>query len=201
MGNRCRSRCRKWPCRLCCRKTRSSLHDKADQRASRAGPGRGRGADLYARYSEHRRPRIGTRSSYRGGFVNRYALWKYVVIVIALVLGAIYTLPNFYGESPAVQVSSGRQTVKVDAPLMARVETILSEAKIPHEAVYFDTIGTNSTVRMRFADTDTQLKAKDILQKALNPDAEDPAYVVALNLISNTPRWLVGLRALPMYLG
>ena len=84
---------------------------------------------------------------------------------------------------------------------MARVESILNEAKIPHEAVYFDTIGTNSTVRMRFADTDTQLKAKDTLQRALSPDAEDPAYIVALNLISNTPRWLVSLNALPMYLG
>ena len=133
--------------------------------------------------------------------MNRYALWKYVVIAVALILGAIYTLPNFYGESPAVQVSSGRQTVKIDPALMARVESILNEAKIPHEAVYFDTIGTNSTVRMRFADTDTQLKAKDTLQKALSPDAEDPAYIVALNLISNTPRWLVGLHALPMYLG
>src|SRR5688572_31817675 len=92
--------------------------------------------------------------------MNRYALWKYVVIVIALVLGAIYTLPNFYGESPAVQVSSGRQTVKVDAPLMARVETILSEAKIPHEAVYFDTSGTNSTVGRRFAETGPQHEEK-----------------------------------------
>ncbi|HWL72418.1 MAG TPA: protein translocase subunit SecD, partial [Burkholderiaceae bacterium] len=133
--------------------------------------------------------------------MNRYALWKYVVIVVALILGAIYTIPNFYGESPAVQVSSGRQTVKIDPALMARVESILNEAKIPHEAVYFDTIGTNSTVRMRFADTDTQLKAKDTLQKALSPDVEDPPYIVALNLISNTPRWLVSMNALPMYLG
>ncbi len=133
--------------------------------------------------------------------MNRYALWKYIVIAVALILGAIYTIPNFYGESPAVQVSSGRQTVKIDAALMARVESVLNEAQIPHEAVYFDTIGTNSTVRMRFADTDTQLKAKDTLQRALAPDAEDPAYIVALNLISNTPRWLVSLNALPMYLG
>ena len=84
---------------------------------------------------------------------------------------------------------------------MARVESILNDAKIPHEAVYFDTIGTNSTVRMRFADTDTQLKAKDTLQRALSPNAEDPDYVVALNLISNTPRWLTSVNALPMYLG
>ena len=133
--------------------------------------------------------------------MNRYALWKYVVIAIALILGAIYTLPNFYGESPAVQVSSGRQTVKIDTALMSRVESVLQEAKIPHEGVSFDTIGTNSTVRVRFGDTDTQLKAKDVLQRALSPDAEDPAYVVALNLVSNTPRWLTAVNALPMYLG
>ncbi len=85
---------------------------------------------------------------------------------------------------------AGRRS-RVDTALMARVESVLNDAKIPHEAVYFDTIGTNSTVRMRFADTDTQLKAKDTLQRALSPDAEDPDYIVALNLISNTPRWLV----------
>ncbi len=133
--------------------------------------------------------------------MNRYALWKYIVIAVALVLGAIYTLPNFFGESPAVQVSSGRQTVKIDPALMSRVESILNEAKIPHEGVFFDAIGTNSTVRVRFADTDTQLKAKDLVQRALSPDAEDPAYIVALNLVSNTPRWLVSVNALPMYLG
>ena len=133
--------------------------------------------------------------------MNRYALWKYIGIVIALILGAIYTLPNFYGESPAVQVSSGRQTVRIDTALMSRVETILKDAQIPNAGVFFDTIGPNSTVRVRFADTDTQLKAKDTIQRALDPNPEEPAYVVALNLISNTPSWLVGVHALPMYLG
>ncbi|MEP6609617.1 MAG: protein translocase subunit SecD, partial [Burkholderiaceae bacterium] len=133
--------------------------------------------------------------------MNRYALWKYVAIVVALILGAVYTLPNFYGESPAVQISSGRQTVRVGPALMSRVETVLTDAQIAHEGVVFDTIGTNSTVRVRFADTDTQLKAKDIVQRALSPDAEDPAYIVALNLVSNTPHGLIRLRALPMYLG
>lgn len=133
--------------------------------------------------------------------MNRYATWKYIVIAVALILGAIYTLPNFFGESPAVQVSAGRQTVKIDPQLMSRVESTLNEAQIPHGDVYFDTIGTNATVRVRFADTDTQLKARDLVQRALNPDAEDPAYIVALNLISNTPRWLVSVNALPMYLG
>jgi preprotein translocase subunit SecD len=133
--------------------------------------------------------------------MNRYALWKYIVIAVALLLGAVYTLPNFYGESPAVQVSSGKSTVKIDPALITRVESVLKDAQIPHEGVYFDTLGLSSTLRVRFKDADTQLKAKDIIQKALDPNPEDPAYVVALNLISNTPRWLVALRALPMYLG
>jgi preprotein translocase subunit SecD len=133
--------------------------------------------------------------------MNRYALWKYIVIAVALLLGAVYTLPNFYGESPAVQVSSGKSTVKIDPALITRVESVLKDSQIPHEGVYFDTLGLSSTLRVRFKDADTQLKAKDIIQKALDPNPEDPAYVVALNLISNTPRWLVALRALPMYLG
>jgi len=133
--------------------------------------------------------------------MNRYPLWKYIVIAVALLIGATYMLPNFFGESPAVQVSSAKSTVKVDPALMSRVEDILKEAKIPHQGIYFDTLGLNSTVRVRFLDADTQLAAKDTIQKALDPNQEDPAYVVALNLVSNTPRWLTSLHALPMYLG
>ncbi|MGB2815789.1 MAG: protein translocase subunit SecD [Burkholderiaceae bacterium] len=133
--------------------------------------------------------------------MNRYPLWKYIVIVVALVIGATYMLPNFFGESPAVQVSSAKSTVKVDPALISRVEDVLKDAKIAHEGIYFDTAGLNSTIRVRFRDADTQLAAKDLIQKALDPSQEDPAYVVALNLVSNTPRWLTSLRALPMYLG
>ncbi len=133
--------------------------------------------------------------------MNRYPLWKYIVIAVALLLGAIYTLPNFFGESPAVQVSSGKPTVKIDAALLARIETILKDAKFETSGVFFDTAGLNATVRARFRDTDVQLQAKDAIQRALNPNADDPAYVVALNLISNTPTWLKAVHALPMYLG
>jgi preprotein translocase subunit SecD len=133
--------------------------------------------------------------------MNRYPLWKYIVIVVALVIGATYMLPNFFGESPAVQVSSAKSTVKIDPALMTRVEEVLKDAKIAHEGIYFDTAGLNSTIRVRFRDADTQLAAKDLIQKALDPSQEDPAYVVALNLVSNTPRWLTSLHALPMYLG
>jgi preprotein translocase subunit SecD len=133
--------------------------------------------------------------------MNRYPLWKYIVIAVALLFGAVYTAPNFFGESPAVQVSSAKSTVKVDPALISRVEEILKDVKLPHDGLYFDQIGLNSTIRVRFRDADTQLAAKDAIQKALDPNPEDPAYVVALNLVSNTPRWLQSLHALPMYLG
>jgi preprotein translocase subunit SecD len=133
--------------------------------------------------------------------MNRYPLWKYIVIAVALLIGATYMLPNFFGESPAVQVSSAKSTVKVDPALMTRVEEILRDAKIVHAGLYFDQVGLNSTIRVRFQDADTQLAAKDTIQKALDPSQDDPAYVVALNLVSNTPRWLQSLNALPMYLG
>jgi preprotein translocase subunit SecD len=133
--------------------------------------------------------------------MNRYPLWKYSVIAIALLLGAIYTAPNFFGESPAVQVSSAKPTVKIDTSLVSRVEDVLRGANIDHRGISFDVAGLSSTVRARFDSPDEQLRAKDVLQKALNPDPADESYVVALNLVSRTPAWLASLRALPMYLG
>ncbi|MCX8006140.1 MAG: protein translocase subunit SecD, partial [Burkholderiaceae bacterium] len=133
--------------------------------------------------------------------MNRYALWKYIVIAVALLLGAVYTLPNFFGEAPAVQVSSAKATVKVEPALLARVEAALQAAGIEHDGTSFDVVGLNATVRARFRDTDTQIRARDVIERALNPDPADPAYVVALNLVPRTPHWLIALRALPMYLG
>ena len=129
--------------------------------------------------------------------MNRYPVWKYVIIVIALLVGAIYTLPNFFGESPAVQVSSAKSGIKVDSTTLARVEQALKAAGIASEGVTLD----GTSVRARFDSTDVQLKAKDAIQKALVPDATDPGYVVALNLLSRSPRWLSALHAAPMYLG
>ena len=129
--------------------------------------------------------------------MNRYPLWKYVTVAIALVLGFIYTLPNFFGESPAVQVSSAKATLKVDQRTEARVADTLKAAGIAHDGILLDFNG----VKTRFKDTDTQLKAKDILEKTFNPDPGDPQYVVALNLLSASPAWLTALHALPMYLG
>src|SRR5690242_17052907 len=129
--------------------------------------------------------------------MNRYPLWKNALVVIALVFGLLYTLPNFFGEVPAVQVSSVKATVKVDTPLMGRVEDVLKTAGIPYTGMFADP----NSIRVRFGDTDTQLKAKDLIEKTLNPDPSDATYSVALNLLSASPVWLTDIRALPMYLG
>jgi preprotein translocase subunit SecD len=129
--------------------------------------------------------------------MNRYPTWKYVLIALIVALGALYTLPNFYGESPAVQVSGAKSTVKADSALLARIEGTLDRAKIPYTGTLLDASG----VRVRFADTDTQLKAKDAVEAALNPNPADPEYTVALNLLPASPGWLTAIHALPMYLG
>ena len=129
--------------------------------------------------------------------MNRYPVWKYAILVIALLVGVLYTLPNFFGEAPAVQVSSAKATIKVDAAVLQRVEEALKAAGVTADFVSLD----GASVRARFDTPDTQLKAKDAIQKALVPDAPDPSYIVALNLISRSPTWLTALHAQPMYLG
>ena len=129
--------------------------------------------------------------------MNRYPIWKYAIIVIALLVGFFYTLPNFFGEAPAVQVSSAKVTLKVDSGTLARVEEVLKTAGLAPDLVTLD----HASVKARFGNTETQLKAKDALQKAFNPEATNPGYVVALNLLSRSPAWLTSLRAFPMYLG
>jgi preprotein translocase subunit SecD len=129
--------------------------------------------------------------------MNRYPLWKYITVAVALLLGLLYTLPNFFGEAPAVQVTSARATLKVDTGTLAQVESTLQTAGIPHQGLFLDPHG----VKARFADEGRQLQAKDVLEKTFNPDPSDPKYVVALNLLSASPKWLTSLGALPMYLG
>ena len=129
--------------------------------------------------------------------MNRYPWWKYAILGVALVVGLLYTLPNFYGEAPAVQVSSGKATVKVLPELADRVRATLEGAGLKPDFVQFE----GTSVRARFADTDTQIKAKDAISKALNPDPANPGYIVALNLVSRSPEWMARLHALPMYLG
>jgi preprotein translocase subunit SecD len=129
--------------------------------------------------------------------MNRYVWWKYLLIAAALVIGILYSLPNFFGEAPAVQLSSGKSTVKLNTDDRARVESVLGAAGVTPDFVEFE----GSSIKARFKDTDTQLKARDALNKAFNPDASDPRYIVALNLLSRSPQWLRSLHAAPMYLG
>ena len=129
--------------------------------------------------------------------MNRYPVWKYAIIVIAILLGTVYTLPNFFGEAPAVQVSSGKATVKVDTATLQRVEEAIKAAGLSSDLVQFD----GNSIRARFDTPDNQIKAKDAIEKALIPDPSNPSYVVALNLITRSPTWLSSLNAAPMYLG
>jgi preprotein translocase subunit SecD len=129
--------------------------------------------------------------------MNRYPWWKYAILGIALLVGLLYTVPNLYGEAPAVQVSSGKATLKLEPTVVARVEQALTAAGLQADFVQFE----GNSVRARFRDTDTQIKAKDAISKALNPDPADPGWIVALNLVSRSPAWMASIHALPMYLG
>ncbi len=129
--------------------------------------------------------------------MNRFPLWKYLVLGVALVLGVLYTAPNFFGEAPAVQVSALRSTVRVDLALMQRLQRTVSDAGLQ---VQGSVLQGNSAV-LRLASADDQLRARDVLDKALNPNPQAPAFVVALNLVSRTPQWMQELLAKPMYLG
>ena len=133
--------------------------------------------------------------------MNRYPVWKYIVIVVALLLGALYTAPNYFGESPALQVTSGKSTVKVTSAMVAQVDAVLTKENIKSDGVSFDGASSHGSVRARFADPDTQFKAKLMLEKDLNADPLDPTYLVSVNLQPNTPKWLQSIHALPMYLG
>ena len=124
--------------------------------------------------------------------MNRYSLWQYLIIAVALVVGLVYTVPNFFGEVPAVQVSPVKSALKVDTALLGRVEETLRKSNVPTNGVFLDA----TSVKARLPDTDTQIRARDLLQSQLGED-----YVVALNLLSNNPRWLAAIGALPMYLG
>jgi preprotein translocase subunit SecD len=129
--------------------------------------------------------------------MNRYALWKYVILAIAIVVGGLYALPNLFGEAPAVQVSAAKTGMTLDLGSVTQVEEALKAAGLSADAVSLD----GNSIKARFANTDAQLKAKDAIQKALNPDPAEPGFVVALNLLSRSPAWLTSLHASPMYLG
>ena len=124
--------------------------------------------------------------------MNRYPLWKYLIIAAALLFGLFYTLPNLFGEAPAVQISAKRSATKIDTVLLKQVEDALRQANLAYVGAFLDAGG----IKVRFKDTDTQGKARDVIQKTLGD-----GYVTALNLLSNSPKWLSAIGARPMYLG
>ena len=121
--------------------------------------------------------------------MNRYPMWKNILVAIMILIGLIYTIPNFFGESPAVQITPAKSTSTLNPALLAQVEEIFKQEKIQYDGVYLDARG----VKARFANTDTQIRAKDVLQASLGSD-----YTVALNLLSRSPNWLRSLGAKPM---
>ena len=129
--------------------------------------------------------------------MNRYPAWKYAIILVVLIVGGLFALPNLFGEAPAVQISVARSSLTLGPSTLSQVQDALQAAGVAAEAVTLE----GNSIKARFSNTDTQLRAKDSIQKALNPDPADPGYVVALNLLSRSPAWLTALHASPMYLG
>src|SRR5690625_333402 len=133
--------------------------------------------------------------------MNRYPLWKYLTVLAAFLIGILYTLPNFFGESPAVQVAGAKSVVRIDSSMLNTVEKILQDADIPSTGSFFEQYGPVGTVRFRFDSTDERIKAKDAIEQALNTDPDNPEYTVALNLLPAAPNWLSAVGAEPMHLG
>ncbi len=129
--------------------------------------------------------------------MNRYPLWKYLMIALVVVVSVVYTLPNFYGEAPSIQVSPGKATAKITPAVQDQVRAALKTAKLVDEGVQFD----GTSMRVRFASEDTQAKAKDAIDQALNSNPGDANFTVAMTLLSRSPAWLTALSARPMYLG
>ncbi|HWJ94659.1 MAG TPA: protein translocase subunit SecD [Telluria sp.] len=133
--------------------------------------------------------------------MNRYPVWKYILIAVTVLLGLLYTAPNYFGESPALQVTTGKTTGKVNSDTVTQVADALKRDGIPASNVALEGTGNGTSVRARFATTDAQFKAKLALERDLNRDPTDPDYIVTVNLVKNTPAWMQALRALPMNLG
>ena len=129
--------------------------------------------------------------------MNRYPLWKYATILVALLIAILYSLPNLYGEAPGVQVSSGQHAVRIDAGTLTRIEQALAEREITPTSVVLE----QQNIQALFDSAENQLQGRDAIDRALNPDPADPGHVVALNLVPRTPVWLQSINAMPMYLG
>ena len=133
--------------------------------------------------------------------MNRYPVWKYLLIAIALLLGALYTAPNYFGETPALQVTSGRSTLNITSASTTVVADALKRAGIPSTGITLEGTGHTTSVRARFAGTEEQFKAKLALERELNRDPANPDYIVTVNLVKNTPAWMTAIGAAPMSLG
>ena len=123
--------------------------------------------------------------------MNKYPLWKYLLILVIVLVGSVYALPNLYGEDPAIQISASRAR-NVDAATLERVKSLLDRKKLVFRSVTLDDQG----IKVRFDDTEIQLRARDLVQRELGDN-----FIVALNLLPATPGWLAALNAKPMYLG
>ncbi|MEO5688869.1 MAG: protein translocase subunit SecD [Burkholderiaceae bacterium] len=132
--------------------------------------------------------------------MNRYPVWKFALMALAVVFGLLYTVPNLYGDAPAVQVSASKLTTKVGSETVTQVQQLLSAASITPDYVNFE----GTSVHARFATTDIQIHARDVINAGLNAGSDKDAqpYAVALNMVPRSPRWMASLlHALPMYLG
>ena len=124
--------------------------------------------------------------------MNRYPLWKYLLIAVLVVLSCLYTIPNFYGETPAVQISTNRQAIQINDDLAQKVNGALTQANIKTDGQFFD----SGSLKIRFNSEEEQIKARDVIDKTLGE-----GYIIALNLIPNTPVWMSQIGARPMFLG
>lgn len=124
--------------------------------------------------------------------MNRYPLWKYLLVTAVLALGLLYTLPNFFGDTLAVQISTNRHSLAIDSQTEARVAQALKTAGIADEGMFI----ADGSLKVRFKDSQTQMKARSVIESALGE-----GYITALNQIANTPDWMAKIRANPMFLG
>lgn len=123
--------------------------------------------------------------------LNRYPLWKYLMLIFFILIGLLYALPNLYGEDPAVQIT-GVRGIDANETTLHQVQAVLVKEKIPSKSMALE----NGAILVRFSDPDLQLHAREVLMTALGGK-----YVIALNLAPATPAWLAALGADPMKLG
>lgn len=135
--------------------------------------------------------------------MNRYPLWKYIFIVSIVLFGILYALPNFFGESPAIQISSAKSSISINIKTVNQIKQLLQINGIIPKNILLDNgqIDNRLLMFVCFDNTNNQFKAKTLLEKKLNIDPVNPTYIIAFNLFSNTPKWLKSLHAFPMYLG